>query len=131
MTKKIWVLVIASLVSTSLQAGTFKLKQGNLANTDKIDITWKQQYGNCPTKFPVESMNCTYISSDMGGLQAQYINKLSAMFTVENTFFLSVKLNEETKKKGYPFNEASCQNLQGKIKNGSLITINKTGCNVR
>lgn len=120
------------LITGSLQAGgTFKFEKGTLENTDKIDIIWRQQKGNCPTKYPTPSIDCTYRSQNMVGFIAQYIPKLNGQFTTQNTYFLKISLNAETQKKGYPFNAASCQNLQAKVKKGSLITINKTGCSIK
>lgn len=119
------------LCTGSLQAGgAFNLQKGTLENSDKIDIIWRQQKGNCPTKYPVTSINCTYTSQNLVGFIAQFIPKLNGQFTTQNTYFLKINLNADTKKKGYPFNAASCQNLQAKVKKGSLITINKTGCSI-
>ena len=122
--------LLCTLIAQNLMAGMFSLRQGDLLDTDKIDIELKLQSGSCPTKYPVQSIDCTYSESQMNGVMAQYIDKLSmtSIFTVENTFLLNISLNVASQGKGYAFDVASCTGLQVKVSTGSVITINKTGC---
>lgn len=135
MKKSIFMTGLACLLSAPIaMAGHFGLQQGDLLDTDKIDIDWKQQYGqNCNTPYPVESIDCTYISHKLGGVMAKYIHVLNitSLLTTENTFLFEIKLNAATQAKGYPFDESSCSNLQMKVKTGDVIVVNKTGCSIR
>ena len=117
------------LMVSSANAGSIQLQNGNLRPTDKIDIAWTSQQGNCPTKFPIKSMNCVYSSAALTGVQAQNVDKVSKIFSTANTFSLNIDLNAATKKqRAYPFHKASCSNLQNKLGSKSVITINKRGC---
>ncbi|AHE66923.1 hypothetical protein [Legionella oakridgensis] len=130
--KKKWLMIglYTTLIASNAWAGTFYLKQGDLLDADKIDIQWRKQWGHCPTKYPVESVDCHYVYQNIGGLVVSHLKDMSdrGWLTTENTFQLNISLNEATKKKGYPFNAASCQNLQNVVKTGTVITINQTGC---
>ena len=118
------------LAMPSLWAGPYHIKKGDLADNDKIDYVLRQQSGNCPTKYPVESIDCTYSSHSVTGLIAKYIEESFELadLSTENTFSLDVSLNADTQTKGYPFDNASCASLQTKIKTGSIIVINQRGC---
>ncbi|GGI81758.1 hypothetical protein [Legionella impletisoli] len=120
----------AALMSTNLFAGVFFLKQGDLQNDDRIDIVWRKQSGNCPTKYPVESVDCNYEYQNIGGLVVNHLVDVSSRrwFTTENTFEFTISLSAASKNKGYAFNEASCKNLQNVLQTNSTVTINKTGC---
>ena len=108
-------------VPTAL-AGSFNLHRGDLVETDTIDIEWRVQTGNCPSKYPVESIDCEYFYSNAKGLKAMYIDMFShhANFNTESTYLLNVSIN------GQPVN--SCQLLQEKIVGYNQIIINKEGC---
>ncbi|MCX7117735.1 MAG: hypothetical protein NTW94_07530 [Legionellales bacterium] len=135
MRKSIVMTGLACLLSAPLaMAGHFGLIQGDLLDTDKIDIDWKQQYGaNCVSPYPVESMDCAYIAHKLGGVMAKYIKVLSitSLLTTENTFLFTITLNAATEAQGYPFDAASCSNLQTKVATGDVIVVNKTGCSIR
>jgi len=112
-----------------LAAGTFRLHNGDLLPTDEIDIIWRQKIGDCPTKFSAQSINCTYTYENSIGFEVSHVNMLS--YPVQQTFEFHIKLSAETKKKKYSFDAKTCLNLQSRIKAGSVVTINKTGCTVR
>lgn len=114
-------LLFASL-SHDMLASNINLHNGDLLSTDTIDVELYTQTGNCPTQFPVQSVDCTYSSLSMKGLIATYIDKFSGehALTTANTYLLNIAVN------GVPI--ASCQSLQNKIVGYSLITINKSGC---
>ena len=120
-----------SLIASNALAGNFSLRQGDLLADDKVDIVIRKQSGNCPTKFPVESIDCSYSDQKMTGFLVLYLDKLTGEFTTESTFLLNISLNSDSKGKGYNFNTASCTNLQEKVTTGSVITVNKTGCVVQ
>ena len=114
--------LLSILLSTTVLGGTFNLVKGNLLDTDTIDVEWHQQYGNCPTQFPVTSVNCTYTALNADGIKAIFINKYSqaANFTTVNTYVLNISVNHA------PI--ASCRMLQQKVLGHQFVTINKTGC---
>ncbi len=125
--------LLCAFIAPNLMAGSFSIRNGDLLPTDKIDIELRQQSGNCPTKFPVESIDCNYSEHKMGGVMAQYFEKLNmtSIFMVENLFLLNISLNVASQSKGYPFDVASCTNLQDKVGAGNVVTISKTGCVVQ
>ena len=110
------------LISTSALSGAFNLHRGDLLDNDKINIEWRKQVGNCPTKFPAESMDCEYFYANVNGLKASYIDTFSqhSEFNTENTFLLNILINGTS--------VGSCQLLQQKITGFSLVTINKENC---
>lgn len=122
MNKYGFILGLAFLLTGPAFAGSFNLHRGDLIDTDTVDIEWRVQTGNCPTKFPVESMDCEYFYSNAKGLKAVYIDMFSqhANFNTENTYLLNVSINGEP--------VSSCQLLQQKVVGYSLVTLNKEGC---
>ena len=110
------------LIAPVALSGVFNLHRGDLLDLDSIDIEWRKQTGNCPAKFPAESVDCSYFYANANGIMASHIDIFSqhADFNTENTYLLNVSIN------GIP--ASSCQLLQQKIAGLSLITINKTGC---
>lgn len=110
------------LLSSMSWAGTLHLHRGNLLHTDKIDLEWRKQSGNCPTKFPIVSADCYYAHTYIKGLLAPYIDQFSQSvnFTTQNTFLLNVRVS------GIDFD--SCRMLQQKIRGFTLVTVNKEGC---
>ncbi len=114
--------ISASLFSNVVLAGAFNLQRGDLADTDSIDVEWHTQSGNCPTLYPVTSVNCTYTSLNAMGIKAIYIGPYSqAMhFTTDNTYLLNISINH------IPVD--SCKMLQLKIAGRAAVIINKTGC---
>jgi len=109
-------------MTPTVSVGAFNIQRGDLLNTDKIDVEWRQQSGNCPSKYPAESVDCTYTYRNAQGIKAEFIEKYnkSANFTTDNTFFLNVSVNH------VPFD--SCNMLQTKVEGHTLVTINQTGC---
>ena len=122
---------LCSLITSNALAGNFSLRQGDLLADDKVDIVLRKQSGNCPTKFPVESIDCNYSEQKMTGFLVRYLDKLTSELTTESTFLLNISLNSDSQGKGYNFNTASCTNLQEKVTTGSVVTLNKTGCEVK
>lgn len=114
-------LLFASLSHGAI-ASNINLHNGDLLSPDTIDVELHTQAGNCPTQFPVQSIDCTYSTLDVHGLMAAYIDKFSNVhaLTTANTYLLNIAVN------GVPI--ASCQSLQSKIIGHSLVTINKSGC---
>ena len=110
------------LSSAITLASEFNLHRGDLQDIDKIDVEWRRQSGNCPTKFPIESTNCSYTYSNIKGIPATYIDQFSLHtdFSTENTFLLNISVN------GRPLE--SCQKLQQKIFGYSRVIINENGC---
>ncbi|MGL5743184.1 MAG: hypothetical protein ACRCXC_11950 [Legionella sp.] len=99
-------LSLVLLSSSFAWAGSFNVHRGDLLDTDKVDIEWRKQSGNCQTKFPIESADCSYVYSNIKGLRATYIDQYSqhANFSTENTFLLNISIN------GVPVE--SCQMMQ-------------------
>ena len=122
---------LCSLIASNALAGNFSLRQGDLMANDKVDIVLRKQSGNCPTKFPVESIDCSYSDQKMTGFLVQYLDKLTSELTTESTYLLNISLNADSKGKGYNFDTTSCTNLQEKVTSGSVVTLNKTGCVVQ
>ena len=113
MKKRIFITgLLCSIIASNVLAGSFSLRQGDLLANDKVDIVYRMQSGNCPTKFPVESIDCRYVDQKITGLLVQYLDKLSSEFTTENLFLLNISLNADSQGKGYPFDTASCAHLQ-------------------
>lgn len=110
------------LIAPTALGGAFNLHRGDLLDNDKINIEWRKQEGNCPTKFPAQSIDCEYFYANVSGLKAMYIDTFSqhSEFNTENTFLLNVSIN------GVPV--SSCELLQQKITGFSLVTINRENC---
>jgi hypothetical protein len=97
---------------------------GNLPDTTRIDVEYKSQRGNCPTKFPITSVNCNYTTFKTGfRIPALESITGSMNIQVEETFLLNISVD----KQALP----SCQNLRQRIYPNSTVIINKEGCAVQ
>jgi len=118
------------LMVSSVNAASIVLKNGNLESTDKVDIMWSNQSGTCPGTYPTKSANCRRTERKLEGVKAPDIIRVGKSIDAKDLYSLTINLAAETKKaKHYLFNEASCSNLQKRLR--TSITINTTGCVIR